>query len=85
MAKAKVQQIMKKKKMHTSLRLQQMLLDLDINDKDCFLKPSISFGKRISALERFGGGIEKWSKHLFLILSTHKKNSRIEFLTLQIL
>ena len=71
--------------MHTSLRLLQMLLDLDITDQDLFLNPSNSFSQRMFALEKFGGGIDKWSEHLFLILRTPKKNSEIEFLTHQIL
>ena len=76
---------MKKKKMQTSLQLQQMLLDLDISDHDFLVHQSNSGSRRISSLTLFENQFQKWSQHMYFILRAPKKNNRIERLTNDIL
>ena len=76
---------MKKKKMETSMRLQQMLLDLDITDNDFLVQQSNSCSRRISSLKSFNGGFHEWSQHMYFMLNATKKNIQIENLTNEIL
>ena len=84
-AKEKILQFMKKKKMETSMRLQQMLLDLDITDNDFLVQQSNSCSRRISSLKSFNGGFQEWSQHMYFMLNATKKNIQIENLTNEIL
>ena len=76
---------MKKKKMETSMRLQQMLLDLDITDNDFLVQQSNSCSRRISSLNSFKGGFQEWSQHMYFMLNATKKNIQIENMTTEIL
>ena len=76
---------MKRKKMENSMRLEQMLMDLDIIDHDFFVNKSNCFSRRISSLENFSGGFHKWSSHMLCMLQSTEKNSKVDHLIHDIL